>query len=207
MKSSPIFSPPAGRCRFPFVCFWTATVYWTINYAAWSVLFTSTTTTLFTNYTYIDHDIFLWIQETGKLFFFRWVASQPTEEGASPENVLQRNKTKTGSYKPFIMYYVFLHCSDFLDLRYVSSQWLGPAAQTLPIFHPIPIYIHECFLARPRESSQSEPQAAQAYSLCYAIYTYTKILYGNFWIGWFIRLCMEIHSISQKYMILLWMIK
>ena len=26
-------------------------------------------------------------------------------------------------------------------------------------------------------------QAAQAYSLCYAIYTYIKTLYGNFWIG------------------------
>ena len=51
------------------------------------------------------------------------------------------------------------------------------------------------------------PQAAQAYSLCYAIYTYIKTLYGNFWIGWFIRGCMEIHSISQKYMLLLWMMK
>ena len=56
-------------------------------------------------------------------------------------------------------------------------------------------------------STRVEPQAAQAYSLCYAIYTYIETLYGNFWIGWFIRLCMEIHSISQKYMILLWMMK
>ena len=46
-------------------------------------------------------------------------------------------------------------------------------------------------------------QAAQAYSLCYVIYTYIKTLYASFWIGWFIRLCMEIHSISQKYMIFL----
>ena len=54
-------------------------------------------------------------------------------------------------------------------------------------------------------------QAAQAYSLClrshFAIYTHIKTLYGNSWIGWFIRLCMGIHSISQKYMILLWMMK
>ena len=34
-----------------------------------------------------------------------------------------------------------------------------------------------------------------------------ELLDRNFRIGWFIRLCMEIHSISQKYMILLWMMK
>ena len=36
------FSFPTGCCRFHFVCFWIATVYWKINYAAWSVLFSST---------------------------------------------------------------------------------------------------------------------------------------------------------------------
>ena len=37
----------------------------------------------------------------------------------------------------------------------------------------------------------------------YTIYTCIKTLYRNSWIGLFIRLCMGIHLISQKYMILL----
>ena len=35
------FSLPTAHCRFHFVCFWIATVYWKIKFAAWLVLFSS----------------------------------------------------------------------------------------------------------------------------------------------------------------------
>ena len=114
------FSFPTARCRFHFVCFWIATVYWKINYAAWSVLFSSTD----------------------------WRRTELAPKTFSKEIKLKLALQTMYNVLCFHPLFWLSRSPTCIEPRAWSSSQNSPQSSIL--------YIHECPLAKPRESSLSE---------------------------------------------------